>query len=99
MSYRYVFHAAAQQDYEDAVIWYAEKSLQAAENFVTAVDQTLILICEYPRRWRNEYKKFRELGVKKYPYTIIYTIEEPQQLIVITSIYHHKRNSKKKYRK
>jgi hypothetical protein len=44
MSYRYIFHPDAQQDYEEALIWYAEKSLLAAENFVTSVDQTLVLI-------------------------------------------------------
>ncbi len=99
MSYHYIFHPAAQQDYEDALRWYTERSMQAAENFIVAIDYALSLICEHPARWRNEYKKYYELGVKKYPYTIIYTIEENRRLVVVSSIYHHKRNTRKKYRK
>ena len=98
MSYRYLFHEAAQKDYEDALLWYLERSEKAASNFVIAVDITLQKICDYPTRWRNEYKYFYELGVKKYPYTIIYSIEANNQLVIISSIYHHKRNPKKRYR-
>lgn len=38
MSYHYIFHPAAQPDYEDALRWYAERSMQAAENFIVAID-------------------------------------------------------------
>lgn len=99
MSYNFILHELAQEDYEVALKWYAEKSQKAAENFVVAIDDTLSLICSHPNRWRNEYKHFFELGVKKYPYTIIYTVESTQQLIFVTSIFHHKRNPRKKYRK
>lgn len=66
MSYHYILHQAAQNDYEDALRWYAERSVRAAENFVVAIDYALQLICQHPTRWRNEYKKHYELGVKKY---------------------------------
>ncbi len=99
MSYRYILSQTSQQDYEGALKWYAERSVLAAENFVTAIDNVLQLICENPARWRNAYRNFYELGVKKYPYTIIYKIEEDQRLIFVSSFYHHKRNPKKKYRK
>lgn len=97
MSYRYVLHEIAQQDYEEALKWYADRNLQAAENFIIAVDKALQLICEHPTRWRNEYKHHYELGVKKYPFTIIYTIQHDQKLIAVSSIYHYKRNPKRKY--
>ena len=99
MSYQYIFLDVAQKQYEEALIWYAKRSVQAAENFVIAVDYCLMLISNHPTRWRNEYDKYYELGVKKFPYTIIYSIEEDDHLIVVASIYHHKRNPKKKYKK
>ena len=99
MIYDYILNEEAQLDYEEALQWYTERSVRAGENFVAAVNYALSLICEHPNRWRNEYKKFYELGVKKYPYTIVYTIEEDPQIIAISSIYHHKRSLKKKYRK
>ena len=99
MSYGHMLHEAAQEDYEQAIQWYMERSLQAAENFVDAVDVTLQMICDHPTRWRNEYKHYYELGVKKYPYTIIYAIEPSRQLVIVSAIYHHKRNPSKRYRK
>ena len=97
MRYSYEFARAANEEYKDAVQWYSEKSLSAAENFIESVEHAIILICEHPERWRNLYKHFYELNVKKYPYNIIYSIEE--ELISIQSIYHHSRNPKKKYKK
>ena len=99
MSYQYVLQEIAQYDYEEALKWYMERSEQAAENFITAVDNALQVICDHPDRWRNEYKHYYELGVKKYPYSIIYFIESEKQRVVISSVYHHKRNPKKKYKR
>ena len=99
MQYNYILHEHAQQDYETSLKWYAARSQRAAQLFITAVDQALSLICEHPTRWRNTYKNYHELGLKKFPFTIIYTIETNKQLIVVASIYHHKRNPKKRIRK
>jgi plasmid stabilization system protein ParE len=98
MSYHYKVLPAAQKEYEAALKWYRKKSLQAAENFVAAVEKTFERICQRPTWWRNAYKHYRELGVKKYPYTVIYVVEE-NELVLVTSLYHHKRNPGKKYRK
>jgi len=97
MRYKYLLHEHAQQDYETSLEWYMERSEQAAKNFIIAVEDALQLICEHPMRWRSLYKNYHELGVKNYPFTIIYTIEKNKQLVVISSVYHHKRNPQKKY--
>lgn len=99
MSYVYILHEYAQKDYEASLKWYNERSLQAAENFVAAVDYALVLICNYPTRWRNKHKNFYELSLKKYPFTIIYTIEEDIQTVVVSAIYHQKRNPASKCRR
>ena len=99
MSYRYIFHEHAQQDYEQSLEWYTKRSVDAAEKFVVGIDNALELICGNPKRWRNKYKNFHEIRLKKYPFTIIYAIEIDKDLVVIFSVYHHKRNPKGKYRK
>lgn len=99
MSYSYVLTPAAQIDYEESLLWYLERSETAALNFVAAIDNTINLICEHPKRWRNTYKNFRELSLKKYPFAIIYIIEEDTKMVVITAIYHHKRIPNKRYRR
>ena len=99
MPYNYILIENAQEDYETSLKWYAAKSQGAAQLFTTAVDEALVLICKHPTRWRNTYKNYHELGLKKFPFTIIYSIETNKQLIVVASIYHHKRNPKKRIRK
>lgn len=99
MSYSYIIHKNAQTDYEKSLEWYRNKSPDAAEKFVQAIDNSLKLMCNNPTRWRNKYKNFYELSLKKYPFTIIYIIEKEKSLIVVSSIYHHKRNPRGKYRK
>lgn len=99
MSYSYVLHELAQQDYEITVECYASKSIKSAENFIAEVEHSLQLICNNPKRWRNEYKHYRELGVKHYPYVIIYYIDEDVQQVIISAILHTSKNPKRKYRK
>lgn len=97
MSYTYHFLSVAQNEYEDAVHWYLEKSRIAAVNFISEVDRTLSQICDNPLRWRNEYKDFYEKPLKKYPFSIIYKIDF--EMIIVYSVFHHKKNISKKYEK
>lgn len=99
MKHSYILHRYAQKDYEQSLEWYVKRSSNAAEKFVIEIDTALELICSNPRRWKNKYKNFHELTLKKYPFTIIYTIENDKKLIVVSAIYHHKRNPKARYRK
>ena len=99
MSFNYILLEPAQEEYESSLKWYVVRSEKSAENFIKAVDVTLALICKYPTRWRNKYQNFYELGVKKYPHIIIYTIDNQNKLIIVHSIFHHKRNPLKKYNK
>ncbi len=98
MSYVIVFLERAVAEYEAAAVWYKERSIQAAENFEAAVDKKLNVIIGNPLRQRKTYREFREIKVNRYPFDIIYLVDEIQKLVIIFSIYHHKRNPKKKYR-
>ena len=72
MPLTYILLEKAQLEYEESLLWYASRSNRAAVNFVIAVDAALLLICNNPARWRNRYKNFYELGLRKYPFSIIY---------------------------
>lgn len=99
MAYKYSFDPIAADEYEEAFKWYEQKSIIAADNFILAVQDAIAAICANPFRYRNTFKKLRELTLKKYPYNLIYFIDETRQLITIISLYHHKRNPKGKYDK
>jgi len=99
MAYTYILLSTAQEEYESSISWYGERSWAAAGQFAEAIDHALELICEHPFRWRNEYRNYYEIGVKKFPFSIIYTVDEDQEIVIISAVYHHSRNPKKKYRK
>ena len=86
MAYLYQLLEAAQKEYEDSVFWYIERSSTAAENFIIAINHTLQLICTNPKRWQNKYKNFYELGVEKYPFNVIYTIDDLNQIVTVIAI-------------
>jgi hypothetical protein len=43
MTYSYSLNIHAQHDYEQSLAWYSERSANAAENFVQAIDNVLQL--------------------------------------------------------
>lgn len=99
MEYQHLFNPRAATEYESAFKWYDEQSASAADNLIISVQEAIIDICTYPLRYRKTYKNLREVALKKYPYNIIYNVDENKKLITIISIYHHKRNPKNKYKK
>jgi plasmid stabilization system protein ParE len=99
MSFQYILAPSAFQEFEDAVYWYKTRSLKVAENFAETVFTKIVEICRDPYRYRNTYKTFRETSIKRFPFHIIYFIDEEKQLVIISSVFHHKRNLKRKFKK
>ena len=99
MAYQYLFDPVAADEYEEAFNWYEQKSSIAADNLIIAVQDAPTAICVNPHRYRNVHKNLRELSLKRYPYNLIYFIDETNLLITVTSLYHHKRNPTGKYDK
>ncbi len=98
MSYTPVFDPAALSEYEKAVARYKERSETAAQNLAAEVNERIKEICLNPLRYRNTYKHFRKVSLKKFPYYIVYFADKDSHAVIISSLYHHKRNAKKKYR-
>lgn len=46
-----------------------------------------------------KYKNFYEIGLEKYPYNVIYTMDDINKIVTVIAIYHHKRNPRKKFKK
>lgn len=95
--YSIAYNPIALEEYEQSIEWYAARSIKASENFIIDVQESIEEIKRNPTQFKSRYKKFYETTLKKYPFDIIYIIEKER--IVILSIYHQKRNPKKKYRK
>jgi plasmid stabilization system protein ParE len=99
MSYHYIYEPEALTEYKEAISWYLDRSETAANNFVKEIKEKIVTICTNPLQYRSTYKKMRETSLKKYPFSIVYFVNEEKQLIIISSVYHHKRNPRRKYKR
>lgn len=95
--YKITLRKRAAKEYLEAIIWYKERSLLAAENFVKSVTEAFSKIEAKPEYYRNSYKHFHELRLHKYPYSIIYFIDRTKNMIVITTLFYNKRNPRNKF--
>jgi plasmid stabilization system protein ParE len=99
MNLSHIFSPKAYNEYELAVIWYAERSISAAERFIAEINTKIGLICASPATYRTTYKNFKESSLNKFPYSIVFSIDEKAGLVIIHAIYHHKRNPVRKYKR
>jgi plasmid stabilization system protein ParE len=79
---KYVFHPAALTEYGEAVEFYAERGVTLAQAFINAVEDAIFRIVESPTRWVVVDEDIRRCLTRKFPYGILYTIEEDYILIV-----------------
>ena len=98
MPYKTIFRKRASKEYVETIAWYEERSLQAADDFVFAVSETLNEIESQPDHFQIVYKNYHKAKTKKYPFDIIYFVDNKRQTIVITTLFHQKRNPKNKFK-
>lgn len=99
MKYRIEYNPVGFLEYNEAFEWYLERSEAAADNFAKEILKKIEIISLDPFRFRNTYDIFRETAMNKFPYSIVYAVDEANRHIVIVSVYHHKRNPRRKYKK
>lgn len=95
--YKVTLRKRAAKEYLRAIFWYKERSLQAAENFVKAMNEAFSNLKLQPLYYRNTYKNFPKIKLQKYPYALVYFIDEEKESIVIITVFHVKRNPKNKF--
>jgi toxin ParE1/3/4 len=83
---RYVFHPEALIEYSEAVKYYAEQRTEVAQVFINAIEDTVYRIRESSDRYVVIDEDVRKCMTRKFPYGILYTIE--QDYILILAIMH-----------
>ncbi len=59
--YKITLRKRAAKEYLEAIIWYKERSLLAAENFIKSVNEAFSKIEAEPEHYRNSYKHFYKI--------------------------------------
>ena len=83
---KYVFHPEALTEYALAVEFYAERDVEVAQAFIDAVEDAIFRIVQSPTRWPVIDEDIRRCLVHKFPYGILYTLEE--DFISIAAVMH-----------
>ncbi|WGV25177.1 type II toxin-antitoxin system RelE/ParE family toxin [Halotia branconii] len=83
---KYVFHPEALNEYAEAVRYYAEQRTETAQVFINTVEDVIYQIRESPNCWSIVDEDIRRCLTRKFPYAIIYTIE--QDYILVLAVMH-----------
>lgn len=83
------FLPGAEADYQEALHWYQERSPRVADKFEAALESALNRIAEGPERWPLLDDIHRFVLFKRFPYSLVYRIEE--DLVVVVAVAHARR--------
>jgi len=90
VKYKILIRAEAEDDLREAFLWYEDKRFGLGYDFLLQIEVGLKFIERNPKVHQVEYKGTREHFVKRFPYKIIYFLENNK--IVILAVIHSKRN-------
>jgi len=88
------FTPEAQFEFHEAVIFYETKQKGLGKRFSDAIKKSLYFIAVNPLGSEVKYLEIRVTTVKKFPFTIHYSIEN--DVVLIIAVFHSSRNPKQK---
>ncbi|MBU1600291.1 type II toxin-antitoxin system RelE/ParE family toxin [bacterium] len=91
MRYRVVISPDAENDLKESFSWYEDRRQGLGYDFLLQIDAGLRFIERNPKIFPPEYKGARKYLVKRFPYKIIYFLEEER--IIVLAVIHGKRSS------
>lgn len=92
MAFKIIISEEAKFDFEQSYLFYKEKAnKKVADNFFKDFKHSLTIISKNPffRIWLDD---FHAKPLRKYPFLLFYTINEPEKTIVIIRIFHTSQN-------
>lgn len=98
MAYNYRLSEEAEADVRDSYLWYEQQKVDLGEEFLMALDAAEKTIVRNPRASRIRFKKkVRAHVVDRFPYLILYIIEQ-DDISVISVFNTHQHPGKWKQR-
>jgi plasmid stabilization system protein ParE len=93
MNYQLEITDAAKQDLQESYDWYERKLSGLGDDFISAVEDQIVLIAEHPDSYERFQDDYRKVNTRRFPFKVIYSVKE--NLVTIWSVYHHSRDLKK----
>ena len=90
MKYRVIVSPEAENDLKEAFSWYEDNRTGLGYDFLLQVDAGINFINRNPEIHPIEYRGARKHLIKRFPYKIIYLVEEER--IIVLAVLHGKRS-------
>ena len=90
MSYTLILSAKASEDVSETAAYYATIRKELGVRFLDALNVSLDTLAHNPQMFQKRVDKLRRASVGKFPYSIIYYIQEPSEVIVTAVIHQHR---------
>ena len=87
---RVIFTRIARQELEDAVRYYELEYSGLGHRFKEEVKKAALRIAEYPQAWSIERGEVRKCLLHKFPYKLMYSVEEGHILVIAVAHQHRK---------
>jgi hypothetical protein len=86
---RLVFRPVALTELQEAQAWYEARARGLGFEFARSVDAATAKVVRMPWGFPRIEAEFRHVVVRRFPYSIIYSVSEVE--IVVLSCFHHRR--------
>ncbi len=93
MIYTYRVLSSATDEILVAALWYEDKRIGLGDELVLSFEASLNDILRNPFAYRIRYKNLRILNIQRFPYQIVYFVEEKQ--VTVISFHQSKKNPKR----
>ena len=90
MSPSVTFRVEAQTEFEEAAAWYEQQRDGLGSEFIAEVQAVLNQISAVPGLYAAIYHGVRRAPVRRFPYTILYRVE--QDSVLILAVFHTRRD-------
>jgi|SRR5690554_3993848 len=87
MTYSVIIDPNAIHDIQKAIDYYDERQLGLGLKFETELNKHILALESNPF-YQIRYEKVRCLPLKKFPYTIHFTLNDTQKLVIIRAVFH-----------
>jgi len=98
MQANFLFLATARKEIRKPFDWYDERSQDAADRFLEAIDNAVVAISKNPEAYQNRKGNIREFVVDVFPFIVAYRYSKKENLITISHVFHTSRSPKRKYK-
>jgi len=82
------------EDVEIAFAWYERQRSGLGSEFLDCIETAIKLLIEYPAMYSTRYLSFRSCTIRRFPFSVFYTIEVNE--IVIHSVFDNRQDPGKR---